>query len=108
MITNKIDIVMRRLPLLLLAICAAFTTNLTAKDITTKKPSKDWLIDGKSFVSKVEQSEDNNVPALIAVICVSAIWNIIMLLLTLQYRSKWKKLKSEQSERTDFEIDILE
>ena len=63
---------------------------------------------GSTDNNKVEQSEDNNVPALIAVICVSAIWNIIMLLLTLQYRSKWKKLKSEQSERTDFEIDILE
>ena len=49
---------MRRLPLLLLAICAAFTTNLNAKDITTQKPSKDWLIDGRSFVSEVEQSED--------------------------------------------------
>lgn len=52
--------------------------------------------------------EQNNEPVLIAVICISVICNIIMLLLTLQYRSKWKKLKAEQSERTDFEIDIWE
>ena len=68
---------------------------------------EDNLIGSKDN-KKTEQSEDNNVPALMVMICVSAICNIIMLLLTLLYRNKWKKLKSEQSERTDFEIDILE
>ena len=52
--------------------------------------------------------EHNKEPLLLTVVCVSVICNIIMLLLTLQYRSKWKKLKAEQSERTDFEIDIWE
>ena len=58
MIINKIDIVMRRLPLLLLAICATFATSLAAKDSSTKKASKDWLIDGSQYVSKIEQSAD--------------------------------------------------
>lgn len=49
---------MRRLSLLLLTICAAFVPELTARDFTARKPSKDWLIDGSPFVSKVEQSED--------------------------------------------------
>ena len=63
---------------------------------------------GSTDNKKVEQYEDNNVPVMMVVICVSVICNIIMLLLTIQYRIKWKKLKSAQSERTDFEIDILE
>ena len=49
---------MRRLPLLLLAICATFATSLAAKDSSTKKASKDWLIDGSQYVSKIEQSAD--------------------------------------------------
>ena len=49
---------MRRLPLLLLAFYSFLTPNLTAKDFTSKKQSKDWLIDGSAFVSKVEQSSD--------------------------------------------------
>ena len=49
---------MRRLPILLLAICATLTFNLCCKDFTSNQPSKDWLIDGSSFISKVEQSSD--------------------------------------------------
>lgn len=55
-----------------------------------------------------EQTKQNNEPVLIAIICVSVICNIIMLLIMLFYRSKWRALKTEQSERTDFEIDFWE
>ena len=62
----------------------------------------------KSDSPQQELAKRNIEPVLIAVICVSVIGNIIMLLITLHYRSKWKALKTEQSERTDFEIEIWE
>lgn len=62
----------------------------------------------KSDSPQQKPAKRNIEPVLIAVICVSVIGNIIMLLITLHYRSKWKALKTEQSERTDFEIEIWE
>lgn len=82
------------------AVVPEITNNTDPANADEKIGSNDNIIQ--------ERSEHNNVPVLIAVICVSVICNIIMLLLTLQYRSKWKKLKTEQSERTDFEIDVWE
>ena len=49
---------MKRLFLLILSFCATFAISLAAKDSSTQKASKDWLIDGSRFVSKVEQSAD--------------------------------------------------
>jgi hypothetical protein len=62
----------------------------------------------KSDSPQQETAKRNIEPVLIAVICVSVIGNIIMLLITLHYRSQWRALKTEQSERTDFEIEIWE
>ena len=62
---------MRRLATLFLLLLAAFPSNLPAQNslqdkvsglpeipAVTKRPSKDWLIDGSSFVSKVARSAD--------------------------------------------------
>lgn len=74
---------------------------------TNMKDSESESID-KSDNHQQEQTKRDKEPVLIAVICVSVICNIIMLLITLHYRRKWKALKTEPSERTDFEIEIWE
>ena len=75
-------------------------------ETNTNASASDSIV--KSDSTQQELAKRNIEPVLIAVICVSVICNIIMLLITLHYRSKWKALKTEQSERTDFEIEIWE
>lgn len=71
---------------------------------STVIPSSDSI----TAENREKTNKENSQPLIIALLCVSIILNIIMILMTLHYRSKWRQAKIDQSERTDFEIDIWE